>query len=181
MLRRHSLVTLLLAFVGAPPAASAALAPSDWDAAVTAAEAVDPLIGTSSLDQQAVQVVGGGKRLLIGFPAFAVSAKQDLTGARGEMTLILGSGNTVRADVVCVAAVVLQDGGGFARINGAVREPGSGSPTLTFFVTDSGQPGGAGDAWDTQFFMTPPEDQPCVASPGVDPIAAGNVAVSAIP
>ena len=172
------LLSLSLAFLGAPTAASAALAPSEWVSALAAMTSVDPLIEAPSVDPQAVQVVGGGKRLLNSFPAFAVSARQDLGGASGEMTLVLGSGNTVKARVVCVAAVVLPGGGGFARINGAVREPASGSPTLTFFVTDSGQPGGAGDTWDTTFFMTPPEDQPCAPSPGADPIAAGNVVIS---
>jgi hypothetical protein len=180
MPRCLALVALLLAFLGAPTMASAALPPSEWESAVTAMTAVDPLIEAPSLDPEAVQVVGGGKAILNGFPAFAVSARRDPAGVSGQMTLVEGFGNNFRAEVVCLGAVTFPGGGGFAHVVGALDEPAFGvSPTLEFFVTDPAQPGGAGDDWDAQFNPLPPEAVPCVPSPAVTPIAAGSIIVSA--
>jgi hypothetical protein len=170
---------LSLAF-GAPAAADSAVDPAEWSSAVSAMADVDPSLAAPSFDPQSVEVVGGGKAIPNGFPAFAVSARGVLHDVTGQMTLVEGFGNTFRADVVCLGAVTLAGGGGFAHLVGALSEPAFGvSPTLEFFVTDSAQPGGAGDEWNAQFNPLPPEAVSCAPSPAVSPIASGNIIVTA--
>jgi hypothetical protein len=179
MLRPLVRLVLFLTFLGAPTTASAALAPSEWDSAVMAMTAVDPVIEAPSLDPDAIQVVGGGKPILNASTAFAVSARRDGTAVRGEMTLVVGFGTTYKARVVCVAAFLFPGVGGYAHVVGELTEPASGiHPTLEFFLTDSGLPGGEGDEWHDDISDVPPLDVPCVAAPGVTPIAAGNVVIS---
>jgi hypothetical protein len=179
MARSLALFVSLIVAALLPGLARASLE-QEWNSAVTALVAVDPSIEPPSLVPDTVQVVGGGKPILNASTAFAVSARQNATAVSGEMTLVAGFGTTYRARVVCVDAVVLPGGGGYARVNGALDEPAFGLyPTLVFFLTDSGQPGGEGDGWGNQFLAEPPAEAPCVASPGVTPIAAGNIVISA--
>jgi hypothetical protein len=178
MLRLVALLVSSLVLAALLPALASASLEEEWNSAVASLEAVDPSIETPSLVPETAQVVGGGKAIQNGFPAFAVSARGDELQATGQMTLIGGFGNNFKADVLCLGAVTFPDGGGFAHVVGRLRELASGLyPTLEFFVTDSGQPGGAGDEWNADFRPEPPEDVPCTPAPGVAPIASGNILI----
>jgi hypothetical protein len=95
----------------------------------------------------------------------------------GHLTLIGSQGQVFHADAVCIGATTLPDGTKLARLIGRITDPGSPSRSLLFNVSDTGRPGGDGDTFAGSLSPTAPEDLPCEPTPGVDPIAHGNISI----
>ena len=163
-----------LPFALAPAVGSAAVDPAEWEAAVAAAQDVDPTIEPLSPEAGSVTIVGGAKEVLGSAQTFAVSARQRLADVTGRMTLVVGSGTIFKASVVCIDAVTLPSGGGFAMVAGELDQPSGVNNALVFRITDSAQPGGEGDTWDQQTEQAVPQ---CVAAPGTQAVVAGNVVI----
>jgi hypothetical protein len=161
-------------FVFATAVASAAVDPAEWDSAVAALQDADPTIKPPLPDPSSLTIVGGGK-VRLGTPqTLAVSARQNASGVSGRMTLVVGSGTTFKASVVCIAAATAMGGGGSAMIIGELDQPTPTSRFLVFRVTDSNASGGTGDLWDQDM---PAEAPTCAPAGGVTPIVAGNVVI----
>jgi hypothetical protein len=169
MRRLHlCLATIALAFAFA--SVGAASGDAEWDAAAAAAQQADPTIVPPVPELDSVTVVGGTST----GSTKAVAAKKREGQATGRMTEILGFGNSNRARVICVAAVAPPDGPAYAKVVGELEEPVGDQTFLTFRLLDSGNPGGAEDAWDSQLNDVQP---PCVAEPPAAPIDTGNVVI----
>ena len=158
---------------------SAALATDgDWSSAVNAAQQVDPAIVPPSTVAGDIRAVGGGDILGAGSTGnFALSGVRKAGLASGQLTLIGSQGQVFHADVVCVSAAVLTDGNKLARLVGRLSEPAFSAQSLLFNVSDSGRPGGEGDTFAGSLSPSAPEDIPCEPTPGVDPIAHGNISI----
>lgn len=158
---------------------SAALATDgDWGDAVDAAQSVDSAMTPPSPVAGDVRAVGGGDILGAGSSGnFALSGSRNDGEARGKLTLVGSSGQVFRADVVCIGAATLPDGTKLARLVGRLAEPAFSSQSLFFNVSDSGQAGGEGDTFAGSLSPAAPEDIPCAPTPGIDPIAHGNISI----
>jgi hypothetical protein len=178
-MRRTTRTAVLFFSVLALTTGSAALATDgDWSSAVDAAQDVDPAITPPPAVNSDVRAVGGGDILGPGSSGnFALSGFRRNGVADGHLTLNAGSGTNLHADVVCVGAAVLPDGTKLARLVGRLTEPLFSSQTLVFNVSDTGLPGGEGDTFVSSVTPTPPEEFPCAPTPGVDPIAHGNISI----
>jgi hypothetical protein len=158
---------------------SAALATDgDWSAAVDAAQAVDPAMSPPPAVEGDVRAVGGGDINGAGTTGnFAMSGSRRDGASSGHLTLIGSQGQVFHADVVCLGAAALPDGTKLARLIGRITNPGSPSRSLLFNVSDSGRAGGDGDTFAGSLSPTAPEDLPCEPTPGIDPIAHGNISI----
>ena len=177
---RHTTRTAVLFFsLLALTTGSAALATGgDWASAVDAAQAVDPAIIPPTPVAGDVRAVGGGDILGPGTTGnFALSGSRKNGITRGKLTLIGSQGQVFHADVVCIGAAVLPDGTKLARLVGRLTEPVFAAQSLFFNVSDTGLPGGEGDTFAGSLSPAAPEDIPCEPTPGVDPIAHGDVSV----
>jgi hypothetical protein len=164
-----------LAFALAPALGSAAVDPAEWDSAVTALQEADPTIEPPLPDPASLTIVGGGK-VALGTPqTLAVSARQDAFGVSGRMSVVVGSGTIFKASVVCIDAVTVPGGGGYAMVTGELDHPDASNKALVFRIMDSAQAGGAGDTWDQQTLPAVPPS--CAAEPGTTPLVAGNVVI----
>jgi hypothetical protein len=157
----------------APTATPAAVDQTEWDAAVAAAQQVDPTISPQANDPSTVNAVGGGHPTPGVFPNFGFGATIGSGGLNGQMTLVDATGQASSATVVCLAVAGLDGGGAIARLIGEVK-PGSANarPIMVFEVTDSGLSGGNGDMWAGGFRDEAP---PCTPAPGLQPIEGGIV------
>jgi hypothetical protein len=177
MLRSLLLFAVLAGFAAAAPSAPAAVDPDDWASAVTALHEVDPTVSPPLAEPGSVSVVGGGTPVATA-AAFGISVRQAGLDVSGTMVLVLGSGNTLTARPVCVGALPLLGGGGIARMVGELDEPFLGvSPTLIFDVTDSGVPGGVGDAFNSQMQQVPPSEADCTPVGSVSPLEHGSIVI----
>ena len=150
----------------------------DWASAVDAAQAVDPTIAPPTAVTGDIRAVGGGDILGAGATGdFALSGFRDDV-ARGRLTLIGSQGQVFRADVVCIGAASLPDGTKLARLIGRLTEPFFTAQSLLFNVSDTGLPGGEGDTFAGGLSPAAPEDIPCEPTPGIDPIAHGNISIA---
>jgi hypothetical protein len=161
-----SLAVVLSAVIA--PVGIAAVDPAEWDAAVDAALAVDPTLDLPSNDPAIATAVGGGHPVGAFVEAFGFGATSGPAGVNGRMTLDLGFGNTLHADVVCLAVARLGDDRRVATIVGAL-EPNDvvQQPLMVFHVTDSGP--GEPDMWHSQFSTL----DPCIAFGSTTPIDGG--------
>jgi hypothetical protein len=150
----------------------------DWASAVDAAQAVDPAIAPPAGVAGDIRAVGGGDVLGSGSTGdFALSGFRKDGVVRGKLTLIGSQGQVFHADVVCIEAAVLPDGTKLARLVGRLTEPFFTAQSLFFNVSDSGLPGGEGDTFAGSLSPAAPEDIPCEPTPGIDPIAHGNISI----
>jgi hypothetical protein len=151
----------------------------DWASAVGAAQAVDPAIAPPTTVAGDLRAVGGGDVLGAGSTGdFALSGSRKDGDARGTLTLIGSQGQVFHAEVVCIGAASLPDGTKLARLVGRLTEPAFAAQSLLFNVSDTGRPGGDGDTFAGSLSPTPPEDIPCEPTPGIDPIAHGNISIA---
>jgi hypothetical protein len=149
----------------------------DWAAAVDAAQAVDPAIDPPPAETN-VRAVGGGDVLGAGSSGnFALSGFRRDDVVDGHLTLNVGFGTNLHADVVCIGAAVLADGTKLARLIGRLTEPEISAQSLIFNISDTGLPGGEGDTWVGSLSPAAPEELPCAPTPGIDPIAHGNISI----
>ena len=149
----------------------------DWAAAVDAAHAVDPAIDAPPVETD-VRAVGGGDVLGAGSSGnFALSGFRRDGVVDGHLTLNVGFGTNLHADVVCIGAAVLADGTKLARVIGRLTEPEISAQSLIFNISDTGLPGGEGDTWVGSLSPAAPEELPCAPTPGIDPIAHGNISI----
>ena len=150
----------------------------DWASAVDAAQAVDPAIAPPTAIAGDIRAVGGGDVLGAGSTGdFALTGFRKDGVARGKLTLIGSQGQVFHADVVCIEAAVLPDGTKLARLVGRLTEPFFTAQSLLFNVSDSGLPGGEGDTFAGSLSPAAPEDISCEPTPGIDPIAHGNISI----
>jgi hypothetical protein len=158
---------------------SAALATDEeWGDAVDAAQSVDPAMAPPSAVAGDVRAVGGGDILGAGTTGnFALSGSRKDGEASGRLTLVGSQGQVFRADVVCIGAASLGDGTKLARLVGRLTEPAFSAQSLLFNVSDTGRPGGEGDTFVGSLSPAAPEDIPCEPTPGIDPIAGGNISI----
>lgn len=158
---------------------SALATESDWASAVDAAQAVDPAIVPPTPVAGDIRAVGGGDILGAGSTGnFALSGSRKDGEVTGRLTLIGSQGQVFRADLVCVQAAVLPDGTKLARLIGRLTEPAFTAQSLLFNVSDTGLPGGEGDTFSQGLSPAAPEDIPCAPTPGIDPIAHGNISIA---
>ena len=150
----------------------------DWVSAVDAAQEVDPAIAPPPALESDVRAVGGGDILGSGSTGnFALSGVRRDGVATGRLTLIGSQGLVFHADVVCIGAAVLTDGTKLARLVGRLTDPAFSFQSLLFNVSDTGLPGGEGDTFVGSLSPAAPEDIPCEPTPGIDPIAHGNISI----
>jgi hypothetical protein len=150
----------------------------DWASAVDAAQAVDPAIVPPTAVAGDIRAVGGGDILGAGSTGnFAFSGSRKDGVVRGKLTLIGSQGQVFHADVVCIEAAVLPDGTNLARLVGRLTEPAFSPQSLLFNVSDTGLPGGEGDTFAGSLSPAAPETIPCEPTPGIDPIAHGNISI----
>jgi hypothetical protein len=150
----------------------------DWASAVDAAQAVDPAIAPPTAVAGDIRAVGGGDVLGASSTGdFALSGFRKDGVARGKLTLIGSQGQVFHADVVCIEAAVLPDGMKLGRLVGRLTEPFFTAQSLLFNVSDSGLPGGEGDTFAGSLSPAAPEDISCEPTPGIDPIAHGNISI----
>lgn len=150
----------------------------DWASAVDAAQVVDPAIAPPTSVAGDIRAVGGGDILGAGTTGnFAFSGSRKDGVASGKLTLIGSQGQVFHADLVCIEATVLSDGTKLARLVGRLTEPVFASQSLLFNVSDTGLPGGEGDTFSGGLPAAAPEDVPCEPTPGIDPIAHGNISI----
>jgi hypothetical protein len=175
---RFTAVATALAFAFFMPAmASAAVDQVEWDGAVAALQEVDPTISPPANDPTTVNAVGGGRLEATSSVAFGLGATLGPGGLNGQMTLT-NLGQTLTAKVVCLAAAPLPTGGAIARIVGEIKpESMTIFPTLVFAVTDSGRPGGEGDAWSGNPSTVPASQLPCTPEGSAQPIE-GSIVVN---
>ena len=136
-----------LAFVlVAAPLASAAVDQTEWDAAVAAAQQVDPSLSPPPNDPTLMSAVGGGRLETSANTTFGFGATLGPGGLNGQMTHNF-FGQTFSATLVCFEAAGLEDGSTIATLIGELK-PNSAmpQPLMVFNVTDGGQ-GAQGDAW----------------------------------
>jgi len=177
---RHSTRTAALFFslLALTTGSSALATDGDWASAVDAAQAVDPAIVPPSTVAGDVRAVGGGDILGAGTTGnFALSGVRKDGVASGRLTLVGSAGAVFRADVVCIGAAVLPDGTKLARLVGRLTEPAFSAQSLLFNVSDTGLAGGEGDTFSGSLSPAAPEDIPCEPTPGVAPIAHGNISI----
>jgi hypothetical protein len=149
----------------------------DWASAVDAAQAVDPAIAPPTTAGD-IRAVGGGDILGAGSTGnFALSGSRTDGVVRGKLTLIGSQGQVFHADLVCVEAAALTHGTKLARLVGRLTEPAFSAQSLLFNVSDTGLPGGEGDTFAGSLSPAEPEDIPCEPTPGIDPIADGNISI----
>jgi hypothetical protein len=157
---------------------SALATDGDWASAVDAAQAVDPAIVPPTTVAGDVRAVGGGDILGAGSTGnFALSGLRKEGDESGRLTLIGSQGAVFHADVVRIGAAVLPDGTELARLVGRLTEPVFSTQSLFFNVSDTGLPGGEGDTFVGSLSPAAPEDIPCEPTPGIDPIAHGNISI----
>jgi len=150
----------------------------DWASAVDAAQAVDPAIVPPTAVAGDIRAVGGGDILGAGSTGnFALSGSRKDGVVRGKLTLIGSQGQVFHADVVCIGAASLPDGTKLARLVGRLTEPAFSAQALLFNVSDTGLPGGEGDTFAGSLSPAAPETIPCEPTPGIDPIAHGNISI----
>ena len=150
----------------------------DWASALEAAQAVDPAIAPPTAVAGDIRAVGGGDILGAGSTGnFALSGSRKNGVVRGKLTLIGSQGQVFHADVVCIGAASLPDGTKLARLVGRLTEPVFSAQSLFFNVSDTGFPGGEGDTFAGSLSPAAPEDIPCEPTPGIDPIAHGNISI----
>jgi hypothetical protein len=158
---------------------SALATDGDWSSAVDAAQAVDPAIVPPTPVAGDVRAVGGGDILGEGSSGnFALSGARRNGEVTGRLTLIGTQGQVFRATVVCIQAAVLPDGTKLARLVGRLTEPAFSARSLLFNVSDTGLPGGEGDTFTGSLSPAEAEDIPCEPTPGIDPIAHGNISIA---
>jgi hypothetical protein len=177
---RHTSRTAVLFFsIIALTTGSAALATDgEWASAVDAAQAVDPTIVPPTTVAGDVRAVGGGDINGAGTTGdFALSGFRKGGDVRGKLTLIGSQGQVFRADIVCIGAASLPDGTKLARLVGRLTEPLFSFRSLFFNVSDTGLAGGEGDTFTGSLSPAAPEDIPCEPTPGIDPIAHGNISI----
>jgi hypothetical protein len=157
---------------------SALATDGEWASAVDAAQAVDPAIAPPSATMVDIRAVGGGDILGAGSTGnFALSGSRKDGVVRGTLTLIGSQGQVFHADVVCIEAAALPDGTKLARLVGRLTEPAFSAQSLLFNVSDTGLPGGEGDTFAGSLSPAAPESIPCEPTPGIDPIAHGNISI----
>lgn len=157
---------------------SALATDGDWASAVDAAQAVDPAIVPPAIVTGDIRAVGGGDINGSGTTGnFALSGFRKDGVVPGQLTLIGSQGQVFHADVVCIGAASLTDGTKTARLVGRLTQPAFSSQSLFFNVSDTGLPGGDGDTFTGSLSPAEPEDIPCEPTPGIDPIAHGNISI----
>jgi len=108
---------------------------------------------------------------------FALSGFRKDGDVRGKLTLIGSQGQVFHADLVCIGAAVDPDGIKRARLVGRFTGPAFSFQSLLFNVSDTGLPGADGDTFAGSLSPAAPEDIPCEPTPGIDPIAHGNISI----
>jgi hypothetical protein len=178
-MRRSSRTAVLFFWLLLLTTGSGALATDgDWTSAVDAAQSVDPAIEPPPAVETDVRTVGGGDVSGPGTSGnFALSGFRQDGVADGHLTLNAGLGTNLHADVVCIGAAELPDGTKLARLIGRLEDPTPSAQSLIFNVSDTGLPGGEGDTWVGSLSPAAPEELPCAPTPGIDPIAHGNISI----
>jgi hypothetical protein len=64
-----------------------------------------------------------------------------------------------------------------ARLVERLTEPAFSAQSLLFSVSDTALPGGEGDTFAGSLSPAAPETIPCEPTPGIDPIAHGNISI----
>jgi hypothetical protein len=155
---------------------SSALA-MDGDSAVDAAQAVDPAIAPPTTAGD-IRAVGGGDILGAGSTGnFALSGSRTDGVVRGKLTLIGSQGQVFHADLVCVEAAAAHARHETRPPRRAADRAGVFGTVALFNVSDTGLPGGEGDTFAGSLSPAEPEDIPCEPTPGIDPIADGNISI----
>jgi hypothetical protein len=174
---RFAAVAFALVFALVMPAmASAAVDQAEWDAAVAAAQQVDPSLSPPPNDPTLVNAVGGGRLETSANTTFGFGATLGPGGLNGQMTHNF-FGQTFSATLVCFEAAALEDGSTIATLIGELK-PNSAmaQPLMVFNVTDGGQ-GAQGDAWSVGFIPEPPGPLSCPPMPGTQAID-GAIAIN---
>jgi hypothetical protein len=177
---RHTPRTAVLFFslLALTTGSSALATDGDWASAVDAAQAVDPAIVPPTIVTGDIRAVGGGDINGSGTTGnFALSGFRKDGVVRGKLTLIGSQGQVFHADVVCIGAASLTDGTKTARLVGRLTQPAFSFQSLFFNVSDTGLPGGDGDTFTGSLSPAEPEAIPCEPTPGIDPIAHGNISI----